>query len=42
LDDKIYDRRTGNVFYPDDSSDIEKVIVCSVISSARPEGDESL
>jgi hypothetical protein len=33
----------ANKFYSEGSSEMEKVIVCSVISSVRPEGnDESL
>ncbi len=35
-------KQDASKFYSQDSSDIEKVIVCSVISSARPEGEESL
>lgn len=29
-------------FYSADSSDMEKVVVCSVITSGRPEGEDSL
>jgi hypothetical protein len=36
------EKRTSAKFYGDDNSDIEKVVVCSVISSVRQEGDESL
>lgn len=30
------------MFYGDDLSDVEKVVVCSVISTERQEGDDSL
>jgi hypothetical protein len=35
------ERKTNN-FYSADSSDMEKVVVWSVITSGRPEGDDSL
>lgn len=33
---------SNKLFYGDDLSDQEKIVVCSVISSSRPDGDESL
>jgi hypothetical protein len=36
------DERKGNKFYSADSSDMEKVVVCSVITSSRPEEENSL
>jgi hypothetical protein len=38
----IVEQRKPNNFYSADSSDMEKVIVCSVITSGRPEGEDSL
>ena len=32
--------KEANKFYSDESSEMEKVIVCSVISTVRPEGHE--
>lgn len=37
------EEKASSKFYAEgDSSDLEKVVMCSVISSGRPEGDESL
>lgn len=35
-------KKDSTKFYGEDSSDLEKVVMCSVISSGRPEGEESL
>lgn len=35
-------KESNNFYGIDDNSNIEKVIVCSVINSCRPDGDDSL
>eukprot|EP00347_Sterkiella_histriomuscorum_P007962 403346899 len=35
-------QQKGNKFYSEDSSDIEKIVVCSVITSGRADNEESL
>ena len=37
-----YEETKHNNFYSADSSNMEKVVVCSVITSGRPEGEDSL
>lgn len=42
LNPQILSQHKGSKFYSEDSSDVEKVIVCSVITSGRAENEESL
>lgn len=36
------DKKDTTKFYSNDNNNSEKIIVCSVINSSRPEGDDSL
>lgn len=36
------EQKEGNKFYAENSGDLEKVVICSVMNSVRPEGEGSL